>query len=312
MRILLTGARGQVGRALIEPLKSLGTVLSPDRNAFDLTYPSRLSPILDSLSPDLIINPAAYTAVDRAEDEIELAFRINAEAPEILARWAATNGVPIVHFSTDYVFDGSGQRPWREEDSASPLSVYGASKLAGETGVRDAGGVHLVIRASWVFSSTGTNFLNTIFRLAKDRAELRIVSDQFGAPTSARAIAQGLVMILNGSTGTIVELRKAEIAHRLGEAAGLLHVSSAGETSWHGFACAIVEGLRGHGIPLAVRDIVPIATKDYPTRAQRPLNSRLDMTRLNRRFDIQMPHWRDSLANELADLAIGRSSSGEP
>ena len=143
MRILLTGASGQVGHALHQPLQSLGTVLIPERHEFDLSYPDRLPPVLDSLAPDLIINPAAYTAVDRAEDESELAFRVNAEAPKALARWAATNGVPFVHVSTDYVFDGSGEKPWREEDSTGPLSVYGASKLAGETGVREMGGAHL-------------------------------------------------------------------------------------------------------------------------------------------------------------------------
>jgi dTDP-4-dehydrorhamnose reductase len=308
MRILLTGASGQVGRALREPLHSLGTVLTPDRAAFDLRYPDRLSPILDTLSPDLIINPAAYTAVDRAEEEAELVFRINGEAPKILARWAATNGIPMVHFSTDYVFDGAGQKPWRKEDPTGPLSVYGASKLAGETGIREAGGAHLVVRTSWVFSSTGVSFLNTILRLASERAELRIVSDQFGAPTSARSIAQGLVPILGESTGATVELRKAEIARRFGLANGLLHMSNAGETSWHGFASAIVEGLRGCGVPLAVRSVVPIATKNYPTKAQRPLNSRLDLTRLKQQFGIQMPYWHDSLANELVDLAIRHSA----
>ena len=151
MRILLTGASGQVGRALREPLQSLGTVLAPDRTAFDLSRPDHLSPALDLLSPDLIINPAAYTAVDRAEDEVELAFCINAEAPKILARWAAVHRVPMVHFSTDYVFDGSGQKPWHEEDPTGPLSVYGASKLAGETAIREVGGTHLTVRTSCVF-----------------------------------------------------------------------------------------------------------------------------------------------------------------
>ena len=303
MRILLTGASGQVGRALREPLQSLGTVLTPDRTAFDLSRPDHLSPVLDLLSPDLIVNSAAYTAVDQAEDEVELAFRINAEAPKILARWAAVHRVPMVHLSTDYVFDGSGQKPWHEEDPTGPLSVYGASKLAGETGIREVGGAHLVVRTSWVFSSTGINFLNTISRLARERAELRIVSDQFGAPTSARSIAESLISILHGSTATTTELHKAEIARRFGLAQGLLHVSNAGETSWYGFACAIVEGLRAHGIPLAVRNIVPIETKDYPTRAKRPLNSRLDLTRLNRQFGIQMLRWQDCLAQELAYLA---------
>lgn len=303
MRILLTGADGQVGCALHEPLKSLGTVLVPEKAAFDFSYPDRLSQILDSLSPDLIINPAAYTAVDRAEDEVDLAFRVNAEAPKILARWAATNSVPIVHFSTDYVFDGAGQKPWHEDDPTCPLSVYGASKLAGEIGVREIGGVHLVVRTSWIFSSTGNNFLNTILRLAREQAELRIVSDQFGAPTSARSIAHGIMSIIGGSAGRSMEIKMEEIARRFSQVDGLLHMSNAGETSWYGFACAIVEGLRARGFALAVREIVPIATKDYPTRALRPRNSRLDLTRLGDQFGFEMPHWHDALAYELSDLA---------
>jgi dTDP-4-dehydrorhamnose reductase len=179
------------------------------------------------------------------------------------------------------------------------LSVYGTSKLAGEIGVRETGGVHLVVRTSWVFSSTGTNFLNTILRLAREQAELRIVSDQFGAPTSARSIAHGLMSIIDGSAASPVE----EIARRFSRVDGLLHMSNAGETSWYGFACAVVEGLRTRGLPLAVREIVPIATKNYPTRAQRPRNSRLDLTRLDQQFGFQMPHWHDALAYELTDLA---------
>jgi len=259
------------------------------------------------IGSDLIINPAAYTAVDRAEDEADLAFRVNAEAPKILARWAATNSVPIVHFSTDYVFDGSGQEPWREDDPTGPLSVYGASKLAGEIGVREIGGVHLVVRTSWVFSSTGTNFLNTILRLAREQAELRIVSDQFGAPTSARSIAHGIMSIISGSAGSPMEVNMEEIARRFSQVDGLLHMSNAGETSWYGFACAIVEGLRARGFALAVREIVPIATTDYPTRALRPRNSRLDLTRLYDQFGFQMPHWHDALAYELSDLATHHS-----
>lgn len=303
MRILLTGASGQVGRALYEPLQSLGTVLAPDRATFDLSYPDRLSRLLDSLSPDLIINPAAYTAVDQAEQETELAHRINAQAPEVLARWAAAHRVPIVHFSTDYVFDGSGETPWREEDPTGPLSVYGSSKLAGEAAVRDIGGTHLVVRTSWVYAAAGANFLNTISRLARERAELRVVSDQFGAPTSARSIAEGVIAVLSGPDKPAIALQRVEIARRFSLAKGLLHMSNAGETTWHGFACAIVEGLRARGVPLAVRNIVPIPTKDFPMKAQRPGNSRLDLTRLNQQLGVQLPHWRDALARELADPA---------
>ena len=189
MRILLTGITGQVGSALRGPLASLGTVLVTDRNMLDLTRPSEIPGILDAMAPDLIVNPAAYTAVDQAEDEQELAYCVNAAAPRAMARWAASNDVPIVHFSTDYVFSGTGDRPWREDDPTAPLSVYGASKLAGEIAVREAGGSHLVIRTSWVFASKGKNFLNTVVRLARERSELRIVGDQVGAdvvPVSRR------------------------------------------------------------------------------------------------------------------------------
>jgi dTDP-4-dehydrorhamnose reductase len=185
MRILLTGASGQVGGALRQPLGQIGEVLTPDRSMLDLSRSLSLPPVLDELSPDLIINPAAYTAVDLAEDELEFAYRVNAEAPRIIARWASKRGIPMVHFSTDYVFNGSGDRPWREDDPTDPLSVYGATKLAGEVAVREAAGCHLIIRTSWVFASRGKNFLTTISRLALERPTLRIVADQIGAPTSA-------------------------------------------------------------------------------------------------------------------------------
>jgi dTDP-4-dehydrorhamnose reductase len=192
MRFLLTGTSGQVGGALQQRLGQIGEVLTPDRSILDLSRPLSLLPVLDELSPDLIINPAAYTAVDLAEDERELAYRVNAEAPRIMAAWASKRGVPMVHFSTDYVFNGSGDRPWREDDPTDPLSVYGASKLAGEAGIREVAGSHLIIRTSWVFASRGRNFLTTIARLALERPALRIVADQIGAPTSARSIAQAL------------------------------------------------------------------------------------------------------------------------
>ncbi len=167
MRILLTGVTGQVGAALRAPLARAGSLVAADRNRLDLARPERVASVLDDIAPDLIVNPAAYTAVDRAEDERELAFCVNAEAPGAMARWAASRGVPLVHFSTDYVFDGGGARPWREDDATGPLSAYGASKLAGEDAIRAAGGPHLVIRTSWVYAATGANFLRTVARLAR-------------------------------------------------------------------------------------------------------------------------------------------------
>jgi dTDP-4-dehydrorhamnose reductase len=206
----------------------------------------------------------------------------------------------MVHFPTDYVFNGSGDRSWREDDPTDPLSIYGASKLAGEAAIRAAGGSHLIVRTSWVFAATGKNFLTTIVRLARDRPELRIVADQIGAPTSARSIAQALVSMIDSqsSPGRAADL----IKRKFSEAGGLLHMSDQGETSWHGFASAIVDELRSRGVQLAARSIVAIDSKDFPTKARRPLNSRLDMTRLQKVFGIQMPNWRVALEVELNQL----------
>jgi dTDP-4-dehydrorhamnose reductase len=296
IRILLTGTNGQVGSALREPLASIGSVLATDRTVLDLSRPDTVAPILDRLSPDLIINPAAYTAVDQAEDNRELAYRVNAEAPRAIARWAAENDVPMVHFSTDYVFDGSQDRPLREDDPTGPLSVYGASKLAGEIAIQEAGGSHLIIRTSWVYAPKGRNFFTTIVRLARERKELRIVADQIGAPTSARSIAHGLMSIL-GDRGTNF------IKPRFAETNGVVHMSNSGQTSWCGFATAIVEGIRDRGQQLSVETITSIGTKDFPTKATRPLNSCFDMRRLTKVFGIQMPTWPEALNAGLDELA---------
>jgi dTDP-4-dehydrorhamnose reductase len=295
MRIVVTGVTGQVGGALVERLRSLGSIVAADRAMLDLARPDEMPAALDRIAPDLIINPAAYTAVDRAEDEVDLAFRVNAEAPGALARWAAGRGVPLIHFSTDYVFNGAGSRPWREDDPTGPLSVYGASKLAGEDAVRAAGGAHLVIRTSWVYAAQGANFLRTIARLARERPELRIVADQFGAPTSAGLIAD--------AASRIVATKGAALTERFAAAGGLVHVAAAGETSWHGFAAAIVDGLKARGTGLAVTRVTPIATADYPTKARRPANSRLDLARLRELFGVTTRRWEDALEPELDRLA---------
>jgi dTDP-4-dehydrorhamnose reductase len=296
MRILLTGITGQLGHALRTSLASLGTVVAADRTLLDLSRPSDVPDILNGIAPDLIINPAAYTAVDQAEDESALAYRVNAEAPGALAEWATSHDVPMVHFSTDYVFDGSGDQPWREDDLTGPLSVYGASKLAGEIAIRKAGGSHLIIRTSWVFASRGKNFLNTIVRLARERSEIRIVADQVGAPTSARAVANGLSSILASGRA---DGRKDLLKQKFDATNGLVHITASGATSWHGFASAIVDGLRNRGVQLAVGNIVAIKTEEFPTKAKRPRNSRLDLGRAERIFGIKMPSWRDALDLEL-------------
>jgi len=297
MRIVITGTTGQVGGALMIPLQAVGTVLPLTHADLDLSDVPSIAPTLDALAPDLIIHPAAYTAVDRAEDEPDLAHRINAEAPGLIARWAAPRGIPLIHFSTDYVFDGSGVRPWREDDRPRPLSCYGTSKLAGETLVREAGGPHLIVRTSWVYAAKGRNFLRTIARLAAEQTELRIVSDQIGAPTSARTIVNAVVQIL--------ALGRDNLTKSFAAADGLVHVAAAGETSWHGFASAVVDGLRTRGTDLKVNRVTPIATRDYPTKAKRPGNSRLALERLRTVFGVVTPPWELALNVELDELVGG-------
>jgi dTDP-4-dehydrorhamnose reductase len=291
MRILLTGGSGQVGGALRVPLSAMGTVVTLDRSQLDLSLPDSIPRVLSKVAPDLIVNPAAYTAVDRAEDEVEIAYRVNAAAPGKIAAWASTRDIPLIHFSTDYAFDGSGQRPWREQDPTGPLSVYGASKLAGEVAIREAQGPHLIVRTSWVYAAEGTNFLNTIIGLSRERSELRIVADQIGAPTPARVIARIVT--------TILEQCRSNMRARFAHAGGVINVATSGETSWHGFATAIVDRLRARGNRLQIASIVPVRTQDYPSRARRPHNSRLDLSRLSRQFGIVPPAWEDALSTEL-------------
>lgn len=291
MRILVTGVTGQIGGSLATGLDSFGTVIAPDRAALDLARLESIPSFLNRVAPDLIINPAAYTAVDEAEDQRELAMIVNARAPGAIAQWAARHGVPLIHFSTDYVFDGSGERPWREDDPTEPLSVYGSSKLAGEHQVRAAAGPHLIIRTAWVYAARGRNFMRTIARLAGERAELRIVTDQVGAPTSATQVTEAVRRILAAGP--------EDLSSRFARAHGVLHVTASGEASWYQFACAIVAGLRERGVHLAVEQIIPIRSEEYPTRAARPKNSRLDLARLEQVFGIRMSQWTAGLAPEL-------------
>ena len=299
MRILLTGTSGQVGGALLPLLRGSHEVLAPSRAELDFSQPETLATTLDRFKPDLIINPAAYTAVDRAEDEPELALRINADAPAELARWAARHEVPLIHFSTDYVFDGSGETPWREEDHCGPLSSYGRSKWEGEKGIQASGAPQLIIRTSWVYAAQGTNFLRTMVRLARERDELRVVADQFGAPTSASAIAETLAMILARNASA------AELAKDFAAAHGLVHLANSGRTSWHGFASAIVEGLKARGQPVKVRAVHAITTEEFPTKAVRPANSLLDLSRLREVFGVTTPPWQQALGREL-DILVQR------
>lgn len=303
MRVLLTGASGQIGGALASRLERFATVIAPERAVFDLAHPDSLPKRLDAVTPDIIINPAAYTAVEKAEDERHLAMEVNGTAPGILARWAADHEVPLVHFSTDYVFDGTGERPWREDDPPSPLNVYGRTKAAGDFLLTAEEGPHLIVRTSWVYAAAGTNFLRTVARLARERTQLRIVADQIGAPTTAALIADAVIAMLAGGP--------TQFRESCARAGGIVNVAASGHASWHDFACAIVEGLRARGVPLAVEHVVPVPTAEYPTRAKRPLNSRLDLTRLREVFGIVPISWRDALDAELDVLAAElRSASG--
>jgi dTDP-4-dehydrorhamnose reductase len=290
--ILLTGASGQVGWELQRTLASLGRVIAPGHAEFDLARPDTLAAALRDIKPDLIVNPAAYTAVDKAESEQELAYVVNAEAPLALAKMAAGLGITLVHYSTDYVFDGSQFGAYTEEDAPHPLGVYGASKLAGEELVQASGADHLILRASWVYGLRGKNFLLTMQRLARERDKLSVVADQFGAPTWARSIAEATAQMLAlwlapGAT--------ADDRHRL---SGVYHLTCGGCTSWHGFAEAILQDMqtRGEKIP-ALR---AITTAEYPTPVQRPANSVLDNSKLELSFGIRMPAWEDALALCLA------------
>jgi dTDP-4-dehydrorhamnose reductase len=295
MRILLTGTTGQVGGEILRILQARADVVAPPRFDFDLSQPETLAAALDQINPDLIINPAAYTAVDLAEDEPELAFRINEHAPAAMAIWAGRRGVPLIHFSTDYVFSGAGEKPWREDDRCDPLSVYGKSKRAGEQRIAAVGGSHLIIRTSWVYGAQGKNFFRTICRLAADQPELRVVADQIGAPTSAHSIA----VAVNEIAARGLDAMRASFA----DADGLVHLTSAGVTSWHGFASAIVDGLRAHNIQIKALRVIPIGTSEFPTKAARPQNSRLDLGHLQQVFGISTADWHAGLEREIIAFA---------
>lgn len=286
MKILITGSTGQLARELQLELAGSGKLLALGHNALDLADPEQIREQVRLLRPDLIINAAAYTAVDAAESHRELAFAVNARGPQVLAEEAARLGVPLIHYSTDYVFDGRKDEPYSEADVPQPLSAYGASKLAGEQAIQAVGGEYLILRTSWVYSQHGKNFLLTMQRLLQERDALSVVSDEIGAPTWAATIAR--------ATAQMVRKRSA------GEAgpSGLYHLTASGETSWYGFACSIAEQLRQQGRLRA--EITPILSKDYPTAAQRPLNSRLSCARLQHDWGIHLPDWETALHESLA------------
>ena len=293
----MLGAEGQVGFELVRALAPLGDVGAAAREAgevrVDLADAGSLASALEASRADVAVNAAAYTAVDRAEDEPEIADRINHRAVAEIGAWARRSGRRVVHYSTDYVFDGASKRPYREDDATAPLGAYGHSKLAGEEALRASGARHLIVRTAWVYASRGRNFLRTMLRLAPERDELRIVSDQTGAPTPARLIAEATATMLRQWAGD-------------GESAGrdgTYHVVSGGQCSWFDFAGAIVAGAAERGLIERRPRVVPIATADYPTRARRPAYSVLDTGKARAAFGLQLPDWRAGLESVLDELA---------
>ncbi|MGX5672416.1 dTDP-4-dehydrorhamnose reductase [Thermomonas fusca] len=295
MKLLLLGGNGQVGRELRRTLPALGQVVVATRAgaegelAADFDAPDSVGELVRRIAPDVVINAVAHTAVDRAESEPDAAFRVNALAPAAIAQACAATGALLLHYSTDYVFDGSASRPYREDDVTAPLGVYGASKLAGEEAVRASGARHAILRTAWVYAAHGKNFLHTMLRLASERDELRVVADQIGAPTPAAWIADASARI---------------VTHGV-PASGTWHLVAAGETSWHGFAEAIIDEALAAGLLARRPRVLPITTADYPTPARRPAYSVLDTTRLRRDFGIAAPEWRDGLHAVIEGLAAG-------
>lgn len=295
--ILLFGKNGQVGWELQRSLAPLGRLVALDRHnsddgsdyCGDLNDAAGLAATVEALRPTVIVNAAAYTAVDKAESEPELARNINARAPSVLAEAAQRCGAWLVHYSTDYVFDGSGEQAWRETDVPAPLGVYGQTKLAGEQAIIRACARHLIFRTSWVYAARGGNFAKTMLRLAAERERLSVIDDQFGAPTGAELLAD-------------VTAHAIRSVLRQPEQAGLYHLAAGGEVSWHGYAGFVIEQARQAGHAMKVQSIDPIPSSAYPTPAKRPHNSRLDTRKLQTAFGINLPDWQQGVAHMLHEI----------
>lgn len=300
MTVLVFGGNGQVGQELLRALQPLGRVVAttrsgqlPDGSACevaDFDHPESLTALLDRLQPSVVVNAAAYTAVDRAEQEADAARRANAEAPGVIARWCAAHGVPLVHYSTDYVFDGNGTAPYREDEPTAPLGVYGSSKRDGEEAVRAAGGRHLIFRTAWVYASHGANFLRTMLRVGAERDQLRVVADQVGTPTPAALIADVT----------------AQALQHPGQLSGTWHLTASGQTSWHGFAEAIFAEALAIGLLAKVPSVEAITSAEYPTPAKRPAWSVLDNRKLQHDFAIGLPSWQEGLKRVMAQPFAAR------
>ena len=292
--VLVTGVSGQVGSALMNLLQDQAYGVT--RAKFDLAQPETLIAQLDEIEPAVVINAAAYTAVDQAESDAETAFTVNAASPGVIAEWCAVRDIPFVHFSTDYVFDGSGARPWQEDDAVAPLNVYGLSKLRGEQLIEQAALSYansrwLIFRTSWVYDAHGKNFFTTMMKLGRDRETLSVVNDQHGAPTYAPHLAEASLSALRNA------LRHPNFP------SGIYHLAQRGETTWHEFAQTIFERARAQGVPLAVKNVEGIASKDYPTPARRPANSRLASAKAQNILNVSLPSWQEGLQACLAQWA---------
>ena len=289
--IVITGASGQVGGELV---KLFPQAAAPGRAQMDLTDPASIRAYLRAAKPSWILNPAAYTAVDKAESEPALARAVNTDAVAVLGEEARRLGAVVLHFSTDYVFPGDGEKPYTEADPTGPLGVYGATKLAGEQALAASGAAHLVLRTSWVYGPAGKNFLLTVLRVARERAEMRIVDDQHGAPTTAHELAR--------LTANLVAWAGEAGADRIASVSGVYHAASAGETTWFGFAQEALRVRKEAEPATSFAQLIPIPTSEYPTPARRPANSRLDCSRLERVFGLKLAPWQQSLARVDANL----------
>lgn len=285
-KILLTGADGQVGFELTRTLAPLGLIKTLVRADLDLTDEVALRAVLDAERPDIIVNPAAYTAVDKAESDVDAAYAVNARAPEIMAQWAQSHGAFMIHYSTDYVFEGLGEQPYCETDAVAPQSVYGASKEKGEQAVRNMLAEHFIFRTSWVFGAYGANFLKVMLKLMQERDTLNVVADQMGAPTSAALLADVTALVVRD---TWLKRQSGQTA-----AYGTYHLVAGGETSWHGYAQYVGQLANEAGLPLKVQPdaIGAIPSSAYPTPAKRPLNSRLNTGKIQQTFGIRLPDWQ--------------------
>ena len=293
MKILVTGGTGQVGFELQRTLSPFGTILAPGRQELDLADSQAIQRYLDEHQPDCIVNAAAYTAVDRAESEPDLAQALNEGLPATLAQYAAANNLWLVHYSSDYVYPGTGTSPWTEESETGPLSTYGQTKLAGDQAIQASRAKHLIFRTSWVYSARGNNYMKTMLRLGAEKETLNIVNDQHGSPTPARLIAQV----------TALALYRAFQADQPQQYQGIYHLAPRGTTHWHEFAQAIFEAAAGQGAQLKIRpeNVHGIPTRDYPTPAVRPLNSRMSLEKLEQTFNLQLPEWRGQLQQTLTE-----------